>query len=165
MRLEKWALLAEIVSALAIVISLIFVGVQVRQGNDETAANSRALEASVRESMLNVDLTFLQTQLQLPHIYTLRAEGIYPTDPDDAVQVLLLTYMLIRSRENYWNQHASGMLDDDTYRSYRENLLLTLEGSTFSRESWDDFKYSLVPGFVAEIDDELARRRRVASSQ
>ena len=165
MKLEKWALIAEIVSALAIVLSLIFVGVQVRQGNEETAANSRALEASVRESMLNVDLSFLQTQFQVPHIYRFRTEGIEPTDPDDKVQVLMLTYMLIRSRENYWNQHASGMLDDDTYRSYRENLLLTLEASSFSREAWDESKYSYPPGFVEEIDNELARRGRITDSQ
>ena len=40
MRLEKWALVAEIVGAIAIVISLLFVGLQVRQSNSLAATDA-----------------------------------------------------------------------------------------------------------------------------
>ena len=40
MRLEKWALIAEIVGGIAIVASLIFVGLQIQQGTSITKASS-----------------------------------------------------------------------------------------------------------------------------
>ena len=51
-KLQQYALVAEIVSALAIVLSLIFVGLQVKQGSEQTAANTEAIRSQVRESML-----------------------------------------------------------------------------------------------------------------
>ena len=40
-KLQEYALIAEIISAIAIVLSLIFVGLQVRQGSEATDANTR----------------------------------------------------------------------------------------------------------------------------
>ena len=51
-KLQEYALIAEIISALAIVVSLIFVGLQVRQGSETTVANTEAIRSQVRESML-----------------------------------------------------------------------------------------------------------------
>jgi hypothetical protein len=53
MKLEKWALVAEIVSAIAIVLSLIFVGLQVRQGASATALNTRAIEVAAYKTSLS----------------------------------------------------------------------------------------------------------------
>jgi hypothetical protein len=43
MKLKEWALLAEIVGAVAVVISLTFVGVQARQSAEQTASKGKAL--------------------------------------------------------------------------------------------------------------------------
>ena len=44
-KLQEYALLAEVISAIAIVISLIFVGFQINQGNLETALNTKAIQS------------------------------------------------------------------------------------------------------------------------
>jgi hypothetical protein len=157
MKLEKWALVAEIVSAVAIVLSLIFVGLQVRQSSEETAANSRALEANVRESMLNADLSILQTMLPYTHIL----EGIDPENELEAREQTMYSYMLGRTRENFWKQRQNGMLDDETYLSYRETFIRYLIQSDFHLGIWNANKPYLVPGFVAEIDQELRTRDRL----
>lgn len=157
MKLEKWALVAEIVSAIAIVLSLIFVGLQVRQGTEETAANSRALEATVRESMLNADLSILQASLPYGNL----GSAASPTTPEEIGRQTAWSYMLGRTRENYWKQHENGMLDDESYLSYRETLLRLLVRSDFALDIWKDNSSYLVPGFVAEINGELVRRGRM----
>jgi hypothetical protein len=155
MKLEKWALIAEIVSAIAIVLSLIFVGLQVRQGTEETAANSKALEATVRESMLNADLSILQSLLPYGNM------AASPTTPEEMARQTAFAYMLGRTRENYWKQHENGMLDDESYLSYRETFLRLLVRSDFALQVWEENNPYLVPGFVAEINGELVRRGRV----
>jgi hypothetical protein len=52
MRLEKWALIAEIVSAFAIVLSLIFVGIQISQSSDETALNTSAIQVGAYQELV-----------------------------------------------------------------------------------------------------------------
>lgn len=157
MKLEKWALIAEIVSAIAIVLSLIFVGLQVRQGTEETAANSRALEATVRESMLSADLSILQSLLP----YNIVGVFDSPTTEEEISRLTTYSFMLGRTRENYWKQHANGMLDEESYLSYRETLLRFLVNSDFHLDVWMANNSYFVPGFVAEINDELRERGRL----
>ena len=155
-RLQEYALVAEIISAIAIVISLIFVGLQVGQSSAETAANSRALEATVRESMLNADLAILQSAL--PYSFILQRD---PETEDERGQARIYFYMLNRSRENYWKQHSNGMLDDETYFSYRDNFINTLVRSDYALSAFDAGRDVLIPGFIAEIDEQLEKRGRI----
>jgi hypothetical protein len=87
--------------------------------------------------MLSADLSILQSLM-----------------PNTDLMRLILE--ISRTRENFWRQHSNGMLDDETYSSYRETLLLTLAGSRLA--AWNASKSYRVPGFVAEIDEELGRR-------
>ena len=145
MKLEKWALCAEIVSAIAIVLSLIFVGMQVRLGTEQTAANSRALEATVRESMLNADLSILQASIPYRNMQQFNP----PANEEEANQQSMFAYMLQRTRENYWKQHANGMLDEESYLSYRETFLQFLINSDYHPKLWKENRNYFVPGFVA----------------
>jgi len=45
--LQKWALIAEIIGGFAVVLSLLFVGFEIRQSSEETALNTLAIEADV----------------------------------------------------------------------------------------------------------------------
>lgn len=160
-KLQEYALLAEIISAIAIVLSLIFVGMQVRLGSEQTAANSRALEASVRESMLNADLSILQTSLPYKNMQAFTP----PTNAEETNQQSMFAYMLERTRENYWKQRKNGMLDEESYLSYRETFLQFLINSDFHLGLWKDNEDYFVPGFVAEINDELRIRGRLNASE
>ncbi len=51
-RLQKWALTAEIIGGIAILISLIFVGYEVRQSTKEAALKRNALEVSSYQNLM-----------------------------------------------------------------------------------------------------------------
>ena len=51
-RLQKWALIAEVIGAVAVVISLIFVGIELR-------SNTEATRAATREAINQKDIDFL----------------------------------------------------------------------------------------------------------
>jgi len=51
-RLQEYALIAEIVSALAVVAGLIFVGLEIRQSTDQAALNTRAIEVAAYQDLI-----------------------------------------------------------------------------------------------------------------
>jgi hypothetical protein len=157
MKLEKWALVAETVGALAIVFSLVFVGRQVRQGANETAANTEALRSQVRESMLASDLGILSEMLDRPYLFNNEFDPAQ-TSSDELAQRVVFMYMLARTREHFSSQHRLGVLDDDTYVSYRIVLTNAIQASSFYRNVWNDIQneFSDVPDFVSEINTVLA---------
>ena len=66
--------------------------------------------------------------------------------------------MFIRTREHFWVQRENGILDEETYLSYRNTLSRMLLLSDFYRKNWDRRKNrgEHVPGFVEEIDTIIA---------
>lgn len=160
MSLEQYAFIAQIISAIAIVLSLIFVGLQVRQGADETAANSKAIRSQVRQSLLNSDLNTIYQIMQYPYLteQSFESEGQKKEDVQRARTYFLTLY---RSRENFWVQHQDGILDTDTYLSYRNTLLVHLTNSDFYLDVWKRMSVATVSGFKQEIDDILKERGRL----
>jgi len=160
-KLQEYALVAEIISAVAIVLSLIFVGVQVQQGAEETAANTGALRSQVRESMLNSDLAMLDRALDYPELidYYFNSEG------KDAVMIARMKvwiYQFSRTRENYWVQHQNGVLDAETYRSYLAPFLRYLLNNDVALNTWmEEGRHTLLPGFVREITAVLEAEGRI----
>jgi hypothetical protein len=51
-KLKKFALVAEIISAFAVVAGLIFVGLEIRQSTDQAALNTRALETAAYQDLI-----------------------------------------------------------------------------------------------------------------
>lgn len=145
-RLERFALLAEIISAVAIVVSLVFVGYQIRQGNEETALNTKAIQATIRQSMLETDLGGLYVYIDHPYLVK-RTE----LTPDQLTEVKALMIAFIRMREYYWNQYKDGLLDEPTWISYRQPLTNVVFQSEIGRQVWQDFR-GFNPVFMAEIE-------------
>ena len=50
--LQRWALIAEIIGGIAVVFSLVFVGLEVRQSSEETALNTRAIEVNAYQDLI-----------------------------------------------------------------------------------------------------------------
>ena len=145
MKLEKWALIAEIIGAIAIVVSLIFVGLQIRQGTEETALNTKAIQASIRQSILHEDLEGLYLYMDYPFLNK-RSD----IEPDEEVQIKAQIIAFIRMREVLWLQYKDGLLDEETWLSYRQPLTNVVFQSQIGRDVWSGDSYS--PAFREYID-------------
>ncbi len=51
-QIQKWALFAEILSAVAVVVSLGFVGYQLQQSNEQAALNTRTLQLAAYQQLI-----------------------------------------------------------------------------------------------------------------
>ena len=159
-KLQEYALIAEIISAICIVLSLIFVGLQVRQSAQETAFNTEAIRGQVRESMLNSDITQLTYYADNPYLISMEFHDGELTR-EEIGKFVGIMLVLIRQRENYWVQHANGILDDDTFNAYFNVLLATIESDETAARIWQNYADARmgVPGFVDYTDNMLEARK------
>lgn len=141
MNLTKVSAIAEILSSIAIVLTLVYLAIQTQQ-------NTESNQSAVRQSMLESDMGILFSN-----------NGAIMRDPDAMTEEekvgYLTTYVaMIRSRESYWAEYQSGNLDEETYRSYIDPFVRVTFSSEFSRLIWESRAELGVfrSGFVADVN-------------
>ena len=128
MTLESWALIAEIVGAIAVVASLVYVGIQIRDSNRVSRADARH---NVSEFALQGSLFNTANADRIATINRKAAEGEALTDGEQTFQ--------------WWN-HMTMMLHAEMYFQHNE-IGLVDKGNWDGYIRWMEI-YSVAPGFV-----------------
>jgi hypothetical protein len=150
----KWSAMAEIFSAVAIFMTLVYLGIQTRTLSVQTQQNTEALLAAARQAALDAELDILYAILDKPYLYPGRFPEIPDTDydRDRLAELMTLNLLIFRSRENFWLQYRSGTMDADIWETYRGVLVSMLTLRVETREAWKIYAGSLNPAFVEEIE-------------
>ncbi|MGQ0559340.1 MAG: hypothetical protein ACT4OE_07120 [Sphingosinicella sp.] len=118
MTLEQASLLAQIVSAIAVIASLIFVGVQLRQ-------NTRAVRASTSQAHSAVYHAIVATIIEQPDFARIvRQTLVAPQscDEDDWVRFVAWASALFRFYESSRVQWLRGQLDDEHWQTIERQI-------------------------------------------
>jgi len=147
MTLEELAYLAEIIGVIIIVVTLLYLAIQVRQGAHLIRSESRqAAISNTREHLLayldNIDLFD-------------KLAGQEKLSRDDQLRFSVLWLINMRLREHEWIQYKDGILDERTWLSYREIIRITLS-SKRQRTWWSKSKRLFDPDFVDLVDRFIA---------
>jgi glucose/arabinose dehydrogenase len=126
MTLEKLSAVAELVSSIAIVLTLGYLAIQTQQ-------NTTAIQATVRQAMLADDLAIIRQQLDFPNATVARYGGSELTD-EALIELNSTLLSLVRVRENQWLQYQNGVIDEQTWRTY-QTALTAVFATEFTR-SW-----------------------------
>lgn len=136
--LDQWASIAEIVSSIAIVATLIYLSVQTRQ-------NTNALLAVSRQTALQAELDLASDWIEHPEFVA----GPYTLEESSRVAWII---KLLRVREFEWHQYQSGILDEASLNSYMAPMPALLEDE-LGRRTFD--WYGGDPGFKAYVSELL----------
>ena len=159
MKLDRLSAIAEIVGAVAIVLTLGYLAIQTSQISDQTEQlteqtrqNTAALLSSARQESLNAELGLLYQTLE----HGIIGNSTPPTERQRE-SMRLIVIAMIRIRENLWWQYRSGVLDEDTWLTYQSVLLQAIENQPSNQAIWKELKEegSLDTSFVNEIDSLL----------
>ncbi|MBT5032380.1 MAG: hypothetical protein HOM55_08820 [Proteobacteria bacterium] len=146
MNTSKLADISEIVSSIAIVVTLVFLTVQMQQ-------NTRAIEASARQGAANADAQQLIQVINHPEM----AADISEMSDATVVKVHFNSILFMRNRENEWAQHKSGVMDDATWVRLRASTAYVLQDERM-RNWWINGGNILFdPEFIAEVNAELQK--------
>ncbi|KRA83770.1 hypothetical protein [Altererythrobacter sp. Root672] len=109
----NWAAISsvsDLVAALAVVVSLLYVAIQLRQ-------NTKAIEASSRQGLLDGDLGLISEYMSHavdPHLIGDEVK----LSAENERRFFWLVVKALRIREFASHQYNSGILDESTWRSY-----------------------------------------------
>ena len=112
MTLQQWAGIAEIVAAIAVIPSLVYLAVQVRQSNAQSRATARY---AFIESMADINMTIAQDKAA-PSVWRRGLAALEDLDADERMQL----WMFIGQYCNAWvvmyHLHLDGLLRSDRTR-------------------------------------------------
>ena len=147
-KLQEYALVAEIISAIAIVVSLIFVGIEVNR-------NTEIAKASTYQSMIELShdsITTLATNRELYELLLLSQSDQEQLDPVDRARIGTWTRGSWRAKENAFIQNFRGVIGESEWSGYRAFMCTgTLDSS------WERHKIHLSPDFVSFIESCMER--------
>lgn len=142
MNLEDLYFVSQIIAAVGLVVSLIFVGVQVRHNtmSTQTSRHQAIVQAITdwsRDVALNVDACILLGK---------GSATFELLEPVERLQFALLHVALFRNYENIFYQHQQRAIDDHVWEgwSYRMRATFALPGV---RAWWDPQRDSYSEGF------------------
>jgi hypothetical protein len=162
----KWSAIAEIISAAAILITLLYLSVQTRQLALQTAQNTRAVLASMNQESSDAETEWLYKLLDTPEslINQSPLDALGDSyDKEDVKKTQILVHAITRNRENQWMQYRNGVLEQDRWEPYRDTFAALLVSNEVAGAAWDAQRQSFVPGFREEVQqkvDELRALRR-----
>lgn len=148
MKLERIALIAEVMGAVAIVITLVFVVVELRD-------STRAQDAATFQAMSR-DLQAVFDRLPREIRLKARVQG-EPLSEVENLDYVLYTTMALRIGESWWQQWQLGTISEEVFRSYITHMHGVL-GGPVAREVWRNRgTIEYMPGYDAYIEEHIAQ--------
>ncbi len=149
MKNEKWTRLsvfAELLGAAAVVVSLIYVGIEIRQ-------NTQAVRSATYQELVAKSDDFLLVLAQdsaLTHIWLRGDEDPSSLDETERQRYWWIVRTFWRNMENAFRQHDRGMLGDPEYELYAS---MTCSPKPPGRRlTWKDHARTLSPDFVSFVE-------------
>jgi len=148
--LTDLANIAQIIGAVAIVVSLIYVG-------RELKANTAAVEAASLQSITNSSSVSMLSVVENADLADIRMRG--DADPEQLTGADRMRYVLYQRQmwlhfQNVWTQWKLGVIDDDVWGGY-ERVICDDLMSTPQRLQWwrDVHAAAMSTGFVRLVEN------------
>ena len=142
MNWTKWSSIAEILSSVAILVTLVFLTAQMRQ-------NTVAVQASSLDGSLSGDLQLLENLIRDPALWFLQYKE--ELTEDESVQLYHYLAALVRIQERNWLLRRSGALDEAEYVSYQSGFLGTILAPN-ARQWWENTQSAFNAEFASDVN-------------
>ena len=129
--LSDWANVAEIGAATGVVISLIFVGLELR-------SNTEATQAATREAINQKDMAYLSLRLDSSVLATAHAkqDNGEALSPLEESQLIHEEYVNFIAFEHSFYQYRKGVLEAEEWSRHENIVRLQIERSSQAQEMW-----------------------------
>lgn len=144
--LEQLSYIAEITSGIVVVVTIIYLAIQVRQGME-------SLRSDTQQTALTIALSNTHQVMHHPEM----AGALIQDECPSLEQKVTLQFWIIaqmRVREFEWLRYRSGVLDEASWQTYR-NVIPFVLGTKRSRALWELCTPFFNKDFVAMVGDML----------
>jgi len=150
MSLQDWGALGELIGGVAIIVSLIYVGLQVRQGTKATyAATNQSFSAQYSDIMLKI------TEMDVREIFWKGLSGLKNLQGSENVAFMTLMSSIIRTYETFYFEQIEGRFKSKIFDSWITQLI-DLFGNEGVREYWEIRGHNFSVEFVRYVEERVA---------
>lgn len=151
--LEQFAYLAQIVASVGVVLSLIFVGLQIRQS---TAVLQRNEHNSTMEQWTVIRMAIAKHR-ELAELMTAGLDGERPLDAADQLRLEQMLQENAWAAFHIWDRTQRGVFPKGTFEQTGGALLRIILKTPRGRAWWQGAKsVGFVPDYVADVDAVLS---------
>jgi len=151
MKLSDWANVAEIVGAVAVIVTLAYVAVQIEQ-------NTIAVEASTRQGRLDYgreQTELLITQPGLAKLVMAAEKNANALNEEEQQLFYEFTTWRMATWELTYQEYVDGLLDEETWLAWDGYYLLFVKGKPGYRKFFNDTRPQWDSRFMAHVDKSL----------
>ena len=143
MNLNDWAAIGEIVGAIAVVVTLIYLAVQVRHSKEALDANTRAIRGSTLDAITQNQQTELRWSADTAHVWRKVLEDPESLTFEESWQASEWMTAALCARQNEYRQYRQGLLEEDVWESI-QNVVRILLGVPWGRRWFDDYGHEVL---------------------
>lgn len=149
MSLEDLGNIGEFIGSMAVLVTLIYLALQIRQN---TAATKVQIRQAIADSQ-SANINLRATDERLPTIIA-KVNSSQELTPEEEQRLYFHLDATLRQFENFYSHFKSGVLDQSDWFSLLYGLERTLRGAK-TREMWNTMKPSYNEGFREMLDSQL----------
>jgi hypothetical protein len=153
MTLQDLGNVGEFLGAVAVLVSLIYLALQIRQNTTTVRAGT---SAAISESLARV-LEVIGSDPKTARLWIRGIGGDPSLDTEDVLQFGFLFGSYIRRVENAYYQQLRGFVDPQHWQT-TERTLSTIMGPEGGRSSWERSRHIYSDRFAAYVDTCIAER-------
>jgi hypothetical protein len=147
LKLSDWASVAEIIAAVAVALSLIFVGLELQQ-------NTAASESATREAINRKDIEFLSlfvdpTVVAVANVKAQNGESLSEFEESQLVATEYVNFIIF---EHSYYQYRKGVLEAEEWARHENIIRLVWQDWPYAHTMWSRYRDTFSPDFVALID-------------
>ncbi len=153
MTIQDLGSLGELIAAIATIVTLAYLAIQIRQ-------NTTAVRASSLHSASQFSVGFAESLYRDPELGLLfdrGCENLQSLSEAEQARYYFIMLGFARMAQSNHYQFELGLIGEDIFSGHRESILLTLE-QPGARQWWEENAARFSGRFRAFIDSELDRR-------
>ncbi len=151
MTLEQYAAIGEFVGGIGVVITLVYLALQIRQNTKTVRSSTLAANSQIWSGMMmnTLDPAVMSAYLQ-------GSLGETEMEPENFARFLFTCRAYFVNMESQWYQYKSGTLEAEIYLGYERSLLNQMLAFKGIRRYWKMFSNEFSPEFSAYVESLLA---------
>jgi hypothetical protein len=151
-------LLTQISSAIVVVVSLVFVGLEVRESSRQTALNTQSLQVGAYQDLMAQIMALNMLGMESPGASApLSESSLANLSPPEREREINRNLFIFRYGDLAYYQYELGMLSEERLESAL-GILRSGICSPLLRESWLMFRENFVPSYRDFMDERIAAR-------
>lgn len=148
MNRQQWKDLLEGIGFLALIASLVFVGLETRNSSNQTILNTQAMEISAYQELTNNISTMNAIAIQDESAATIMA-NVYEWPSPAEWQTFSAMIMIFRHGDMAFFMYEKGVIDEDRLRSTLQPLPLRFESG---RAYWKRISFFFVDSYQSYVN-------------